>query len=679
MGRRIGLIILYIITVLIIFFTGYHFTSLLEKNLLLSRKKILVQQIKTVEYTISDIIFNMKSDLVFLSNLSIFKKHPTVDARVYLKTFYEKYNFMIKALQWKYPNNNKALSLIRQEQNYYKFEQNLEYMDLASYNDPVYVCNIYDKSIKIGQFDVYIDMKKFLNYVVKKILIGYEVVPWYIVPDYQAYFLYDDIFYIDQNDLNTILLDLEEGLNGNKIIKLSNNNRVDDYITTYISLNLFDKKYLFALSRSRYSMVREIYRTKIIIFITFTLIIVLLFVAFFLAYRKEKLMRKSIKEVEVLANDLALELQREYRIKSHILEDICHELKTPLNAIVGFSGLILEAKQNQPQFYEHFLKAINEGGKQLSKVLDEIVEWSSEGNKQFFLRERSLKIYKLTRSLQYYFEPLIRERNIKFSVSIDSNIPDILLGDERRIRYILFNLINFIINLSYREEIKLNFDFLDKQDDYITIKFSLFSLSLTNHHNIIKHILESKRVIYLDKNEQKYFYELLTAHRFLGMMQNDGLKLKKISSNKYVISFILNLKEQNQDKGTQEVPIVDFTGKNALVVDDQPVNRILTKVLLQRLNIECKEAENGKEALELFKENKFDWIFMDVRMPELDGLEATRMMRQIEEMEDRPRTPIIGVTAHANERDCFEAGMDMWLSKPITPEIIEKALRNVKV
>ena len=149
-----------------------------------------------------------------------------------------------------------------------------------------------------------------------------------------------------------------------------------------------------------------------------------------------------------------------------------------------------------------------------------------------------------------------------------------------------------------------------------------------------------------------------------------------------IVNKILNRKVQaveNTGQINYEVT-EDSNAKHILLVEDNPDNRMLIKAYLKKTEHSLDEAENGEVAVEMYQQGKYDLVFMDVQMPVMDGHQATRLIRQWEEENNKPRTKIVSLTAHAIKEEvdkCLEAGCDTHLSKPIKKDTLLKTINEL--
>jgi len=174
----------------------------------------------------------------------------------------------------------------------------------------------------------------------------------------------------------------------------------------------------------------------------------------------------------------------------------------------------------------------------------------------------------------------------------------------------------------------------------------------------------------------------LAISRRLIKIMNGDLQVSSVVGKGSVFEFWLPLEDAGDltGPGIFSEPTVENRSLNVLVAEDNAVNQLLIRKLLEKRSHTVSIASDGRQAIDMWAQGQYDLIFMDMSMPEVDGLEAARQIRIQEQTEQRTRTPIIALTANAFIEDrekCFEAGMDGYLSKPIRPELLDSELERL--
>ena len=359
------------------------------------------------------------------------------------------------------------------------------------------------------------------------------------------------------------------------------------------------------------------------------------------------------------------------RSKDEFLANITHELRTPLSAVIGFSSLArpfcTDARQRD------YLDKVSSAGKTLSGIIDDLLDLSKivAGRMEFEASPFSLRqlVVRSSSVISYQAE----EKGLELGQHVDDDVPDVLVGDSLRVEQILLNLLSNAVKFTSagrvelrvgvhaREERRLclNIEVEDTgigmRDEEIALLFKPFSqadASMTRKFGGTGLGLAiCKRLAELMDGDIS-----VSSHEGLGTTFQVRLWLGKSDAN--------NLPVARED--VPESSLVRYQDARVLVVDDQPFNRDVVEGLLAAVGISPRQAGNGQEAFDILSAaaEAFDLVLMDVQMPVMDGLTATRMIRRLEGL---AALPIVAMTAHtmAHEREkSFAAGMNDHIGKP---------------
>lgn len=399
--------------------------------------------------------------------------------------------------------------------------------------------------------------------------------------------------------------------------------------------------------------------------------ILLVTIAFCLFIFKRSFLSDRNKLKAVIAE---LEVEKENaksadRSKSQFLTTISHEMRTPLNGIVGITQLLQNTELNSEQ--SELVRNLSYSSRMLHSIISDVLDLTLiEGNK-LIINENEIDLAYELSQLMEVFKPFIAAKSgkIDFSYEHDTSVPKVILGDIIRLKQILINLINNAIKFTEEGFVKVNTEVISQDTDHVKIKFSV----------------EDSGVGVKDKNHQFLFSKFFKADSKqlvegtglgLSIVKNlaeamggaVGFRSKKGEGSTFYFEISFKTTEIKQAMVSEDIPILnDFEGLSILVAEDQPINQMVAKKMLATLGITNVDiAENGMIAVQKCIENTYDIVLMDVQMPEMDGIEAT--MKILESIENTPPV-IIAVTANVLKEElekCLEAGMTDFVSKPFT-------------
>ncbi len=387
------------------------------------------------------------------------------------------------------------------------------------------------------------------------------------------------------------------------------------------------------------------------------------------------------------------------RAKSEFLANMSHEIRTPMNAVIGFSELLASLITDKKQ--KSYLEAIKTAGRSLLTLINDILDLSKIEAGRLEIQYEAANPYSIFNELKQIFALKNSEKKLQFIVDIDKDLPPVLILDEVRLRQVLLNLLGNAVKFTEKGCIKLSAQHTPSKSIEVNQHTPNSSIEVNQHTGVCEksYFLYSKvdliisvedTGIGIPENQQTLIFEsfrqkdgqstrkyggtglgLAISKRLVEMM-NGKISVKSTLGKGSLFEITL----QNVDVSPTESVIIpdesfdlnniSFEKARVLVVDDIESNRTLIKEWLSKANLEIIEAEEGQQALLLASEYRPDIILMDIRMPVMDGYEATK---QLKENPTTFKIPIVALTASVKMGDKSKMkaqyGFDGYLSKPV--------------
>ncbi|MCB1320961.1 MAG: response regulator, partial [Leptospiraceae bacterium] len=388
------------------------------------------------------------------------------------------------------------------------------------------------------------------------------------------------------------------------------------------------------------------------------------------------------------------------RLRTRFLAIMSHEIRTPINGILGLTELLDMTDLNTTQ--RDYVHKMKHSGSLLLTIINDILDFSQMEADRVRIHNEAFSIQTNIEQIIEIYQEATNRKTLQLSYHIDSNVPDVVEADEVRIRQVLINLMSNAVKFTDRGQIRVEVRRLTREQSQlpplvpektksdqaahtpeqitespIWLAFSVSDSGMGIDQKRIPHIFDS--FYQVEHREQRFggtglglaickrLVELMGGRIYLSSTLHAG------STFTFELPVMPVRSSKPHDQARSHAPGQTFP---VLVVEDHPVNLLITTSMLRYLGFQVDEAENGQEAVDRCQNREYGLIFMDIQLPVLDGLEATRKIRELSS--SSPNQPIIvALTAHAvegYEQMCMEYGMNDYLTKPVSTETLAETI-----
>lgn len=395
-------------------------------------------------------------------------------------------------------------------------------------------------------------------------------------------------------------------------------------------------------------------------------------------------------------SDALVEAGRATRAKSEFLANMSHEIRTPLNGVIAIAGILAKSKLNKKQ--KEMVELIESSGETLKSLLNDILDLARVESGRLEIENINFNLDSALKTCVALFTAKAEEKGLDFVSNFDSAVDKIYEGDPNRIKQIINNLLSNAIKFTPFGQVALNAYYSRSSDN-------------PKRFNWVFEVCDTGKGLTKDEIGSLFgrFEQLdgsitrehggsglgLSISKSLAGLMGGTIAVESVVGKGSKFKLCLPLYEcaveQQPQRPTQDNQEIENDAENEevnlsiLAVDDNATNRKVIEMILAQSGVDLFLCTNGQEALDAYKTNNFDLILMDLQMPIMDGLTATKKIREFERENHLPHVPLVAVSANAMShhiKDAIDAGADAHLAKPFTPnlllECIETTLENAQ-
>ncbi len=367
--------------------------------------------------------------------------------------------------------------------------------------------------------------------------------------------------------------------------------------------------------------------------------------------------------------------------RANFMSNMSHEIRTPMNAIVGMTEILL--REDMPKQQKEYMENIKNSGNALLGIVNDILDFSKIESGKMDIVEEDYMPRTMFSDLRMILLNRIGDKDIDLIFDIDDRIPNRLYGDSLRLRQVILNLANNATKFTQEGYVKLSAQVQKIEGSDIELYFSVKDTGQGIHKEDLEKLFHSFQRVDTKKNRnvEGTGLGLAISKQLVELMDGDiGVRSEYGKGSEFYFTVHQTIPTNQEDIVSEPMETLNFIAPDAdiLIVDDNEMNRKVAKGLLEPLQMKMDFAEDGAKALQMIEKKRYHLVFMDHMMPVMDGIEATKRLRRVEDAYYK-QLPVVALSANAIKEvreSFFQAGMNDFVAKPIDMKDICKVIRK---
>jgi len=399
------------------------------------------------------------------------------------------------------------------------------------------------------------------------------------------------------------------------------------------------------------------------------------------------LLAQSFNRMTLSLKESTEKMESAVKVKTDFLANMSHEIRTPMNGILGMLTLLEDTNPSKQQL--EYIESIRSCGDGLLVVINDILDISKLESGKFLLEQKSFDLKLLINESCFLLDNVASQKGLTTSITIDNNLPNYLVGDRLRIRQVLLNLLSNAIKFTNHGEIEIILSIDSINTDKCSINIDIIDQGIGIASKDIDKLF--KPFSQVDTSTTRIYGGtglglIICAQLIKQMGGSIKVTSKEGQGSTFSVKMILAIDKKGGSIETNDSPVVinhevELASEiplRILIAEDNNINQIIARKLFSKLGYQVDLAVNGIKAVEAVKSKNYDMVFMDMQMPEMDGVTATK---EIIKEQNNMGLDIVAMTANVLGQDrnkCFDSGMVGFIGKPINLDDIVREIRRLK-